>query len=196
MDCASEAAQRRWASPCAALTPRLMLAPEPTAFDAPWRGRGSLVLKVRESLRRLAVLDRGWASALVRCALSFSGALGPEEGLLAAYGLCRLLGGLATLSRLCAPLAVLRRASWSPVVWLRSCGKCLLGASCLAEHGPREGSLRLFEQKLRELLLGAVATFLLPPELLAVHLAVCSSLGLAARLRALLRRRSLCEEKA
>jgi len=191
VDCASEAAGYRWASICAALTPRLLLAPrsDPTLFRTPWRGPDSLVLRVRERIDGLPPSGRGWASELTRSALG-SYPLGPEEALLAAYALCRLLGGLGTVAQLCAPLAVLCRTPWRPSTWLRPCGKCLFGALRFAELGPRDGSLRFFEEKLRDLLLGSVAAFLLPPELLAVHVALCSCLGLAARLRPLLRRLS------
>jgi len=189
-DVARESTLARWSSLAAPLLPSLLLSRETSAtlFATPWRGIKSPVLQARSlALHLLHLFDEDAASqaSWLRCGLAVAGSalqLSPAELICWTYSFVFLLATLAGASSLVSVLGVgtlIRRLYVLGVA--RNFVAFVYDAIRIADIGLTRTGLKLLRAKAREVALATVATWLLPGDVLATHLALCLVFGFCER---------------
>jgi len=189
-DVARESSLARWSSLAAPLLPSLLLSRETasTLFATPWRGAGSPVLRARSAaLHVLDIFEYDLASqeSWLRYGLASVGAafrLSPAELICWTYSFVFLL---ATLSGASSVASLLGLGGLIRRLYVLGAAKSFVSfvydVMLLADAGLSRAGLNLLRAKARSFALASVASWLLPGDVLATHLALCLIFGFVER---------------
>lgn len=194
-DASQESVLARWGSLTAPLCPSVLLSKEAssTLFSTPWRGGDSIVLRSRYIVQHVINVFEGDLNCQASWAIACWNGVRSCMHLTA----CELLCWTYTACLIMATL--LGGASLSATVGLGTATKhlYLLGSArafvsfvyeavCLLQSGPSLRAKALVRSRAREFVLSAVASMMLPSDILASHLALCCLFGFMEKLLRLL----------